>query len=68
MAGMALHKPTDISFDVSIAKLQGHGCEVVVLGTIIKDTIQIMATAKKKSWQPKFIGTLAAYDPMVGSV
>ena len=68
LTAKALHKPTDISFDVSVSKLKDKGCELVVMGTIIKDTIQILATSKKKGFTPKFLGTLASYDPIVGQV
>ena len=68
LTAKAAHKPTEISFDVPVAKLKDAGCQVVVLGTIIKDTIQIVGTAKKMGWKPDFMVSLASYDGIVARV
>ena len=37
------------------------GCDGVVMGTIIRETIGAIATAKKLDWNPVFVGTTASY-------
>src|SRR4029453_3736022 len=40
-------KPTDQDFSPQITKLKGAGCDLVVLGTIVRDSIVPYATARK---------------------
>src|SRR5262249_16384296 len=44
------HKPTDQDFTAQITKLKGAGCDLVVLGTIVRDSIVPYATARKIGW------------------
>ena len=62
------HKPTEISFDVAVGKLKQANCQLVVMGTIVKDTIQIKAAALKAGWKTDFLATLASYDHIVAGV
>ncbi len=59
------HKPTDTDFNASVSKLHDAGCELVVLGTIVKDTVLILQTAHKMGWSPVFMGTFASYSTAV---
>lgn len=54
---------TDFSSQVS--KLQASGCDLVVLGTIIRETIGAIGTAKKMGYNPIFLGSSAAYTDLI---
>ncbi len=60
------HKPTDQDFTAQITKLKGAGCDLVVLGTIVRDSIVPYATARKIGWNDvDFLGSAASYDLFV---
>lgn len=60
------HKPTDTDFTAQISKLKDAGCDLVVMGTIVKDLIVPYATARKLGWNDvDFLGSAAAYDLFV---
>ena len=46
-------------FSSQVQKMKDAGCEFVVLGTIIRETIGAIATARKLGWNPEFIGSSA---------
>jgi branched-chain amino acid transport system substrate-binding protein len=41
------HKPTDTDFTAAIAKLREAKCDLITLGTIVRDSTLIIATVKK---------------------
>jgi len=59
------HKPTDTDFTAALLKLKEANCDLVILGTIVRDTVLIVSTAKKMSWNVDFVGQAAAYDTAV---
>ena len=61
------HKPTDTDFSASIAKLRDANCDLIVLGTIVRDTTLIIATARKAGWSVDFLGQIANYDTAVAT-
>jgi branched-chain amino acid transport system substrate-binding protein len=61
------HKPTDTDFSASIAKLRDANCDLIVLGTIVRDTTLIIATARKAGWNIDFLGQIANYDTAVAT-
>ncbi|MES2584341.1 MAG: ABC transporter substrate-binding protein [Pseudomonadota bacterium] len=52
-------------FSSQVAKMQASGCELVVLGTIIRETIGTIGTARKMGYNPLFLGTSAAYTDII---
>jgi branched-chain amino acid transport system substrate-binding protein len=65
---MAAHKPTDQDFTASITKLKGAGCDLVLMGTIVRDSIVPYATARNMGWNDvDFVGSAAVYDLVVGN-
>lgn len=52
-------------FSSQIAKLKSSGCDLVVLGTIIRETIGSIAEARKTGFNPTFLGTSAAYTDLI---
>ncbi len=54
---------TDFSSQVS--KMQASGCDMIVLGTIIRETIGAIGTARKLGYNPIFVGSSAAYTDLI---
>src|SRR5437870_9305341 len=62
------HKPTDQDFTAQITRLKAAGCDLVVLGTIVRDSIVPYATARKIGWTDvDFLGSAATYDLFVAA-
>ena len=59
----AAHKPTDQDFTASLTKLKAAGCDLVAMGTIVRDSIVPYAAARKMGWTDvDFLGSAAVYD------
>jgi branched-chain amino acid transport system substrate-binding protein len=54
---------TDFSSQVS--KMQASGCDMIVLGTIIRETIGAIGTARKLGYNPTFLGSSASYTDLI---
>jgi branched-chain amino acid transport system substrate-binding protein len=65
MGGTTGHKPTDTDFNANVSKLRDAKCDMIVLGTIVKDTVLILQTAHKMGWDPIFMGNFATYSTAV---
>jgi branched-chain amino acid transport system substrate-binding protein len=52
-------------FSSQISKMQASGCDFIVLGTIIRETIGAVGTARKLGYNPTFIGSSAAYTDLI---
>jgi branched-chain amino acid transport system substrate-binding protein len=52
-------------FSSQISKMQSSGCDFVVLGTIIRETIGAIGTARKLGYSPTFIGSSASYTDLI---
>ncbi len=63
-----LHKPTDTDFSASVARLRDANCDLILLGTITRDTIQIISAIRKIGWQVDALGQAASYDEAVAEV
>jgi branched-chain amino acid transport system substrate-binding protein len=62
------HKPTDQDFTAEITKLRAAGCDLVVMGTIVRDSIVPYATARNMGWNDvDFLASAAGYDLFVAS-
>ncbi|MGE0333526.1 MAG: ABC transporter substrate-binding protein [Ramlibacter sp.] len=69
-AGMTLAEKTSYKrgatdFSSQIQKMQASGCDFVVLGTIIRETIGAIGTARKLGYSPTFLGSSAAYTDLI---
>ena len=67
VAATTAHKPTDTDFSAAVAKLHEANCDVVVLGTIVRDTMIIVSTVKKIGWNVDLVGQAASYDTAVAT-
>jgi branched-chain amino acid transport system substrate-binding protein len=64
----AAHKPTDTDFTAPIGKLRSAGCDLILMGTIVRDSIVPYTTARKAGWNDvTFLGSAAVYDLVVGA-
>ncbi|MDP2370657.1 ABC transporter substrate-binding protein [Rhodoferax sp.] len=52
-------------FSSQVAKMQAAGCDMIVLGTIIRETIGAIGTARKLGYNPIFLGSSAAYTDLI---
>lgn len=52
-------------FSSQMAKLKSENCDFVVLGTIIRETIGGIGTARKLGFNPTFLGSSAAYTDLI---
>ncbi|MBU3739655.1 MAG: ABC transporter substrate-binding protein [Rhodoferax sp.] len=52
-------------FSSQVAKLQSSGCDMVVLGTLIRETIGTIGTSRKLGFNPTFIGSSGAYTDLI---
>ena len=52
-------------FSSQIAKLKASGCDMVVLGTIIRETIGAIGESRKTGYSPTFIGSSASYTDLI---
>lgn len=59
------HKTTETNFVANINKLRKAKCDIVFLGTIIKDTMLPVSTARKMGWDVDFVGTMGACNTIV---
>ncbi len=65
VAATTAHKPTDTDFSAMLAKLKEAKCDLLVLGTIVRDTTLILSTVRKMGWDVDLVGQTASYDTAV---
>ena len=52
-------------FSSQVAKMKAANCEMVVLGTIIRETIGTIGESRKTGFNPVFLGSSAAYTDLI---
>src|SRR3977135_2058831 len=55
-ASITSYKRGASDFSAQVAKMKSDGCDMVVLGTVIRETIGAMSEAKKLGWDVPFLG------------
>ena len=65
LASTTSYKRGATDFSSQIAKLKSDGVDLVVLGTIIRETVGAMTAARQAGWDVDFLGTQAVYVPEV---
>ncbi len=68
LAAETLHKPTDTDFSAAVVKMREANCDLIVVGGITRDTIQIIAGVRKIGWNVDMMGQAASYDEAVAHV
>ena len=52
-------------FSSQVAKMKASGCDMVVLGTIIRETIGAIGESRKTGFNPVFLGSSASYTDLI---
>ena len=52
-------------FSSQVARMKSSGCDFVLLGTIIRETIGAIAESRKAGFAPTFMGTSASYTDLI---
>jgi len=52
-------------FSSQVARMKSAGCEMVVLGTIIRETVGTIGESRKTGFNPLFLGSSAAYTDLI---
>ena len=64
----ATNKPTDTDLTAQITKLKNAKCEVIAMGTIVKDTILAYTKARQIGWDDVlFVGQVASFHPVIAA-
>jgi branched-chain amino acid transport system substrate-binding protein len=65
VAEKTTYKRGATDFSSQVAKLKAADCDVVVLGTIIRETIATIGEARKTGFNPVFLGSSGAYTDLI---
>ena len=66
IAAVSAHKPTDVDFTAAVLRLQGAGCDLVMVGLVHRDTILVLETARKHGWEDvAWVGNEAAFGQVI---
>jgi branched-chain amino acid transport system substrate-binding protein len=65
LAEKTTYKRGATDFSSQVARMKSSGCELVVLGTIIRETIGTIAEARKTGFNPVFLGSAASYTDLI---
>lgn len=65
VAATSASRPTDTDFNAQVSRLKEAGCDFIAMGTIVRDTVIILQTARKMGWSPDFCGQFATYSTAV---
>ena len=65
LAEKTSYKRGATDFSSQVARMKAGGCEVVVLGTIIRETIGAISESRKTGFNPLFMGSSASYTDLI---
>ena len=66
IAATSAHKTTETEFTAAVLRLRDASCDLVLMGTIHRDTILILEAARKLGWEGvAFVGNNAAYAEVI---
>jgi len=65
LAEKTTYKRGATDFSSQVARMKDAGCDLVVLGTIIRETLGTIGTARKLGWNVEFIGSSATYTELI---
>ncbi len=65
MAEKTTFKRGSTDFSSQVARLKAAECDFVVLGTLIRETIGTIATARRTGFNPTFLGSAGAYTDLI---
>ena len=61
------HKPTEIEFTAAMLRLKEADCDLVIMGTVHRDTILVLEAARKMGWSEDvaWVGNNAVYAQVI---
>ncbi|MGQ0742058.1 MAG: ABC transporter substrate-binding protein [Alphaproteobacteria bacterium] len=62
-AAVVAYPPNTTAFGKQIAKLKAAKVDIVVLGSVVQDTVAIMRAARARGFRPTFLCSSACYTP-----
>ena len=65
LAEKTSYKRGATDFSSQVARMKAAGCDFVVLGTIIRETVGTIAESRKTGFSPTFLGSQAAYTDLI---
>jgi branched-chain amino acid transport system substrate-binding protein len=65
LAERASFKRGATDFSSQVARLKAANCDLVVLGTVIRETIGTLNEAQRTDFQPTFLGSVASYSDVI---
>jgi branched-chain amino acid transport system substrate-binding protein len=65
LAEKTTYKRGATDFSSQVARMKDAGCDLVVLGTIIRETLGAIGTARKLGWNVDFMGSSASYTELI---
>ena len=65
LAEKTTYKTGATDFSSQVARLKAADCDMVILGTVLRETIGTIATARRTGYNPTFLGSSAAYFDLV---
>jgi len=65
IAEKTTYKRGATDFSSQVARMKAANCDLVVLGTIIRETIGTIAEARKTGFNPTFLGSQACYTELI---
>jgi branched-chain amino acid transport system substrate-binding protein len=61
------HKISEIDFTGTVTSIKNSGCEMLVLGPFIKDTIQLYTAARDTGWEGIVVANMVPYLPEIAA-
>ncbi|MCM2252721.1 MAG: ABC transporter substrate-binding protein [Ramlibacter sp.] len=65
LAEKTSYKRGATDFSSQVARMKAAGCDMVVLGTVIRETIGAIGESRKTGFNPTFLGSSAAYTDLI---
>jgi len=59
------HKVSETDFVGAVTRLKNSGCEILFIGTIVTDTIQLYTAARKAGWEVPIVGNMVVQHPLI---
>jgi len=61
------HKSTETDFVGTVTAIKNSGCEMLVLGPLVKDTILLYTAARDAGWNAPIISNMVSYVPEIST-
>ncbi|MEO1367410.1 MAG: ABC transporter substrate-binding protein [Acidobacteriota bacterium] len=69
LAAVSSHEPTETELTAAVLRLREAGCDLVLTGTVHRDTILVLEAARKMGWTDvRWVGNNASYNEAVAGL